>query len=242
MNSLDKKTRWSSPGQLMLRDRYEPQTALEKRDPLMRYAVTETLPIDIFIETCNLNYNKLRKRSEKIREILNQCEYIRIVGKVIDKYKTDFTVNLISKDKKRRLFTAQDSDVRTIIDKEDVEKVKNIKWCLDGHGYAFNFHKRRLHNFLLKAKGVDHINRNKLDNRKENLRIVSQLINSRNCSLSKNNTSGLNGVSLMDSGKWRAYINLNYKQKHLGCFNTKEEACAKRLSAEKELWGETYER
>jgi leucyl aminopeptidase (aminopeptidase T) len=122
--SLDKKTRWSSPGQLMLKDRYEPQTALEKRDPLMRYAVTETLPIDIFIETCNLNYNKLRKRSEKIREILNQCEYIRIVGKVIDKHKTDFTVNLISKDKKRRLFTAQDSDVRTIIDKEYYERTK----------------------------------------------------------------------------------------------------------------------
>ncbi len=122
--SLDKKTRWSSPGQLMLKDRYEPQTALEKRDPMMRYAVTETLPIDIFIETCNLNYNKLRKRSEKIKDVFNKCDYIRVVGTIIDKHKTDFSVNLISKDKKRRLFTAQDSDVRTIIDKEYYKKTK----------------------------------------------------------------------------------------------------------------------
>jgi len=116
--SLDKKTRWGSPGQLMLKDRYEPQTALEKRDPIMRYAVTETLPIDIFIETCNLNYNKLRKRSIKIRDVFNKCEYIRVVGKVINGYKTDFTVHLVSKDGKRMLFTAADSDVRTIVDKE----------------------------------------------------------------------------------------------------------------------------
>ena len=123
--SLDKKTRWSSPGQLMLKDRYEPQTALEKRDPMMRYAVTETLPIDIFIETCNINYDKLRKRSMTIRDIFNKCEYIRVVGEVADGYKTDFTVNLVSNDGKiRRLFTAQDSDVQDIIDKEYYKRTK----------------------------------------------------------------------------------------------------------------------
>lgn len=122
--SLDKKTRWSSPGQLMLKDRYEPQTALEKRDPMMRYAITETLPIDIFIETCNLNYNKLRKRSIKIRDIFNKCEYIRVIGKAVDGYKTDFRVNLVGEGGRRRLFTAQDSDVRTILDKEYYKRTK----------------------------------------------------------------------------------------------------------------------
>ncbi len=122
--SLDKKTRWSSPGQLMLKDRYEPQTALEKRDPMMRYAVTETLPLDIFIETCNLDYDKLRKRSIKIRDIFNKCDKIRVIGEKVGHYRTDFTVSLVSKDGKRRLFTAQDSDVRTIIDREYYEKTK----------------------------------------------------------------------------------------------------------------------
>ncbi|MBW2989268.1 hypothetical protein KY358_03025 [Candidatus Woesearchaeota archaeon] len=123
--SLDKKTRWSSPGQLMLKDRYEPQTAFEKRDPMMRYAVTETLPIDIFIETCNLDYSRLRKRSMKIRDIFNKCQYIRVIGKAVGEYKTDFTVALVSSDgKKRRLFTAQDSDVRTIVDKEHYRRTR----------------------------------------------------------------------------------------------------------------------
>lgn len=122
--SLDKKTRWSSPGQLMLKDRYEPQSDLEKRDPMMRYAITETLPLDIFIETCNLDYDVLRKRSMKIRDVFNKCEYVRVVGKVVEGHKTDFTVNLVSKEGKRRLFTAQDSDVRTIIDQEHFARTK----------------------------------------------------------------------------------------------------------------------
>ncbi len=122
--SLDKKTRWSSPGQLMLKDRYEPQTAFEKRDPMTRYAMTETLPIDIFIETCNIDFDKLRKRSKKIRDIFNKCEYIKVMGNNAEKVKTDFIVNLVSKNGRRWLFTAQDSDVRTIIDKEYYEKTK----------------------------------------------------------------------------------------------------------------------
>ena len=120
--SLDKKTIWSSPGQFMLKDRYEPQAALEKRDPMMRYAITETLPIDIFIETCNINYERLRKRSCKIRDIFNKCKYIRVVGEQINHYKTDFRVDLITKEGKRRDFTAADSDVRTIIDQEWYKK------------------------------------------------------------------------------------------------------------------------
>lgn len=122
--SLDKKTRWSSPGQLMLKDRYEPQTALEKRVPMMRYAMTESLPIDIFIETCDIDFNKLRKRSQKIRDVFNKCEYIRVISEENGKDKTDFTVNLVSEDGKRRLFTAQDSDVRTIVDREYYKRTK----------------------------------------------------------------------------------------------------------------------
>jgi len=115
--SLDKKTRWTTPGQMMLKDRYSPQTFFESRDPIMRYAVTETLPIDIFIETCDVNYYRLRKRSEKIRDVFNKCKYIRVVGKQTDGYKTDFRVDLISQEGKRREFTAQDSDVRSVIDR-----------------------------------------------------------------------------------------------------------------------------
>jgi len=116
--TLDKKTRWSSPGQMMLKDRYSPQSQFESRDPVMRYAVTETLPIDIFIETCNVNYEKLRKRSNKIKRILDKCDHIRVIGEQTDGHKTDFTVYLTKKDGSKREFIAQDSDVRSIFDPE----------------------------------------------------------------------------------------------------------------------------
>ena len=116
--SLDKKTRWSSPGQLMLKDPYSPQTKFETRDPMMRYAITETLPIDIFIETCNIDYNKLRKKSDKVRNIFNRCEWIRVVGKQVDGYKTDFKVWLTGEKGNRRYFISSDCDVRNKIDQE----------------------------------------------------------------------------------------------------------------------------
>ncbi|MBL7054288.1 hypothetical protein ISS05_00855 [Candidatus Woesearchaeota archaeon] len=120
--TLDKKTRWSSPGQMMLKDRYAPQSQFESRDPMMRYAVTETLPIDIFIETCNVNYEKLRKRSSKIKKILDNCDHIRVIGDQVGDYKTDFTVYLKKKDGSRREFIAKDSDVRKIVDQEYYKK------------------------------------------------------------------------------------------------------------------------
>jgi hypothetical protein len=116
--TLNKKTRWSSPGQIMLKDPFSPQTKFETRDPMMRYAITETLPIDTFIETCNINYNTLRKTSDKIRNIFNKCKHIRVVGKTINSYKTDFIVELLDEKGKRRDFISSDCDVKNIIDKQ----------------------------------------------------------------------------------------------------------------------------
>lgn len=50
---------------------------------------------------------------------------------------------------------------------------------------------------------------------------------------SKNNTSGVKGVSKQKNGRYRAYINLKRKQIHLGIFDTLEEAKEARLEAEK---------
>ena len=61
-----------------------------------------------------------------IRDVFNKCDQIRVIGEKTGDYKTDFTVSLVSKEGKRRLFTAQDSDVRTIVDQEYYKKT-NIK-------------------------------------------------------------------------------------------------------------------
>lgn len=96
-----------------------------------------------------------------------------------------------------------------------------------------------LHNLLMeikaedKTKEVDHKNINSLDNRRHNLRVVTRQINSFNKNLNSNNVSGTTGVSRhKPTGKWRAHIMLDYKQKHLGLFKTIEEAIEARSKAE----------
>lgn len=81
---------------------------------------------------------------------------------------------------------------------------------------------------------IDHINHNRKDNRWVNLRNVTFLENNTNTSLSTNSTSKLNGVSLhKPTGKYRAYINKDYKQIHLGLYNSIEEAKDAREQANK---------
>ena len=86
---------------------------------------------------------------------------------------------------------------------------------------------------------IDHINGNRLDNRIANLRLASNAENSRNCKLSKNNTSGVTGVSYhAQAKKWFAQIMFNRKNNNLGLFNTKEEAIAARKKAETQYFGQ----
>jgi hypothetical protein len=66
------------------------------------------------------------------------------------------------------------------------------------------------------AYDVDHVNRNKLDNRWENLRPATRAQNTANTSKQSNNTSGFKGVSYYKSrGKWEA----NLCRKRLGYFD-----------------------
>jgi hypothetical protein len=80
---------------------------------------------------------------------------------------------------------------------------------------------------------VDHINGDILDNRRSNLRAVTQRENMHNVSNKyASNTSGHRGVSFNKSkGKYQAYIKIDYVKKHLGYFETLEEAVAARASA-----------
>ena len=80
---------------------------------------------------------------------------------------------------------------------------------------------------------VDHVNRNKDDNRWSNLRHVSRICSIRNRGIQKNNSSDVTGIRWnKQMGKWQAQITVNKKQIHLGFFNIKREAVKIRLEAE----------
>lgn len=78
---------------------------------------------------------------------------------------------------------------------------------------------------------LDHINRDKSDNRIANLREVSGTENQRNMPIRRDNSSGVPGVGLC-KGSWRARITLGGAEYYLGSFATFEQAVAARREAE----------
>ena len=91
----------------------------------------------------------------------------------------------------------------TLVDIDDYEKIKKFKICMNGSGYAVltledNSH-CLLHRYIMELDDddlvIDHINRQRLDNRRINLRICSRKENSYNTSLRKDNTSGYKDIS-----------------------------------------------
>ena len=86
---------------------------------------------------------------------------------------------------------------------------------------------------------IDHINRNPLDNRRENLRIVSIQENCMNLSMKKTNKSGIAGVHWdKNANKWRAKLTYKYKSINLGRFEKLEDARKARKDAELKYFGE----
>lgn len=127
------------------------------------------------------------------------------------------------------------------LDEQDYSLVKGKTFYVHHVGQMFyvriNPHKVSLHRLIMKPpKGlvVDHVNRNGLDNRRENLRVVTIQENLRN-QKRPNNKTGTTGVSLQRSGKnmgYTAQIKINYQKIHLGFFNNLEDAVKARRDAE----------
>lgn len=130
------------------------------------------------------------------------------------------------------LYDKQHQEIaRTLIDKDDLNKIKGLKFHLDYYKYVttrLNNREIKLHQLVLgKKKGfvVDHKNTNKLDNRKKNLRFATKSQNGMN-----RKAKGIDWDK--NKQKWLARIKINYKQIHLGSYNFKKEALNARKQAE----------
>jgi len=122
-----------------------------------------------------------------------------------------------------------------LLDEEDAFEMAEWWWRLDSNGYAYrnegtagkNCRYILMHRYLLEAqpsKAVDHANRDKLDNRRCNLRFATAGQQADNMGLRKDNSSGFKGVSRTKNGKWAAQIQHRKEAMWIGTFVTAEAA------------------
>ena len=136
-----------------------------------------------------------------------------------------------------------------LVDDEDLPLVADKKWYrVDGPNTSYAHTLRagkiiRMHRLLIGPKPagavVDHINRNGLDNRKENLRVATLTQNQANTGPRKKSTSKFKGVSLKKARRaWCAQIQKDLKKIHIGYYDTEEEAAEAYNRAAVKLFGE----
>lgn len=125
-----------------------------------------------------------------------------------------------------------------------------LYWREDNRGYLVRSAQKTngknifLHRMIADRMGldprleVDHINHDKQDNRRCNLRACTRAQNACNQPLSKNSTTGYKGVSAVGPGSFRARIQVNRKTILLGTFGTKIAAATAYARAAKKLHGE----
>jgi hypothetical protein len=137
-----------------------------------------------------------------------------------------------------------------LVDPEDFDKLAGFHWHFHNQGYAARrvpkseqvgkCHLRLMHREILGAGPgvqVDHVNGDKLDTRRCNLRLATRGQNQANSGMNPRNTSGYRGVTHRD-GKWVAQTKAGGQFYRLGSFDNPEDAARAYDLAAVELFGE----
>lgn len=135
------------------------------------------------------------------------------------------------------------------IDKEDYQYAKNFTWYADNNGYTTSvvyqdveYKRIYLHILVMDCIGsnviIDHKDTHVNNNRKNNLRIVTDTENRMNTPVSKHKKSGLpKGITSKD-GKYQVRIGHDYKQIYLGRYENLQDAVDAYNEKAIELYGE----
>lgn len=181
---------------------------------------------------CRKHKAHMRKYG-KIKRTVNDKNEIRLNKDYLEFDTYDKNGNI-------RLTYKADLELENFIKENKIHTHKDGYACYkltDDNGKSKNM---RLHRYIMgvhkdddKSIYVDHINRDKTDNRKENLRLVDAEQNNRNVGMYRHNTSGYKGISYVkDRNKWEVYIHQNNKKIGLGHFTDIERAIKVRELAE----------
>jgi hypothetical protein len=137
-----------------------------------------------------------------------------------------------------------------IIDDEDYPLFADRKWRKSMGGYAVRCYRDQtgkvqyesMHRIILGLRDskvdADHINGDRLDNQRSNLRIATRQQNMQNRRSARNSASQYKGVSKYTKNRWRACIYPNDKQIHLGLFASELEAAKAYDIAARKHYGE----
>lgn len=163
--------------------------------------------------------------------------------------------NIFTRKKNRYVFSqigveVYDENGRSfIIDYDDYDKVKNAYWGVNKNNYVYGGIRRNgkkecigIHRYLVdeySSNFIDHINGDRTDNRKINLRIVDSSQNAQNTPVRIDNKSGVTGVFWYEPHqKWISYININKKRISLGHYSNFVDAVKARYNAMIKYYGE----
>lgn len=213
---------------------------------------------------CGSHYEKQRR--SKIKCSVPDCTNTLFARGVCSKHYVRIrkygTVNRVSRNEMKNRIYVEDGVGKielydrnrnikgtALIDKEDIDKVKDFHWNLNAYGLPVCTGKFSLPEKVLGVKStlkepIDHKNRNRIDNRKENLRKCSQRINIANRGL-KPGKSGYVGVHTDNHGKtYFVCIGIGktnqgtQKRLRIGPFKSKVEAALAYNKKVKDLFGE----
>ena len=219
--------------------KYSMYLCSKHKNQLLRHGrITDGEKENRVCSVCGSNTGRVHWLSKANMFVCNKhrSQYNRL-GYFLDRTKKDKNIIKINDEYAEILFENADGDVigSTIIDKEDVGICSKHKWYMTEEMGNTRYVKSvidgvntSLHRYILNAPNktiVDHINRNGLDNRKQNLRFVTY---SENCVNSKTNSSSGEKNIYKRGNRYIVDIRRNYKKIYYKSFTNIEDAISSR--------------